>query len=305
MSLPVPLGMTNVHEESNSTAIPEAPLETPLSVPPMDVEFMVKTLAIASNVALQLSPLRLVTEMRLAGSTLGYSAFPLVALTACGFQWSFYGFFAWTISANQGFLMLIYANILGLVLGVYYIATFAKSKDSSKSDTLDRSLSNQVLLLTLLFASELIFCRLSTNVELALLLSGALAAAVSILVSAAPMVALPRIFQTQSIDSLPVDMVVASLASSVLWFWCGSLLGDPWVWMPNLCGVVVGAIQVGVILFFSAACRSVCGSVASGLRTVGNEICIAGEKISPAIEAVVDGAKSLIQSPKPSTGETD
>ena len=39
-----------------------------------------------------------------------------------------------------------------------------------------------------------------------------------------------------------------SLLSSLLWWFCGYLLGDPWVWVPNFAGVIFGFLQIGVIL---------------------------------------------------------
>ena len=44
-------------------------------------------------------------------------------------------------------------------------------------------------------------------------------------------------------------MCIASFVSSVLWLACGFLLRDPWVWVPNLCGVAVGAAQLGTMSY--------------------------------------------------------
>ena len=133
----VPLGVTSVSE------VPAANVSQPVASAHVKEEeleaesesayqqLLVKVLATASNVVLQLSPLPLVMTMKLKKSTLDYSPFPFVALTACGYQWSFYGYFAYTATANVGFLMLVYANILGLVLGAYYLWTFARVSSDS------------------------------------------------------------------------------------------------------------------------------------------------------------------------------
>lgn len=319
MSLPVPslpLGITNVHEGGNvtdSTLSTESKqsglMDTPSNTQPNDVlpnanfEFVIKVFAIGSNILLQLSPLRLITEMRLLGSVGHFSSFPLVALTGCGFQWSFYGYYAWSISQNSGFLMLIYANILGLVLGMYYLIEYSQIAaispviyDNAKATKIATfGMRRQLELLGGLFAIEGIFCLYGGDVADGLLFSGALSALVSILVSASPMVAIPKIWSTQSTKScLPIDMVLASMISSVLWLWCGYLLGDPWVWMPNLCGVIVGLIQVGIIFIFT---QTYLDTVAK-IRTIERFI-------HPVYEGIMDGIKTILKIHKPSTGETD
>ena len=44
-------------------------------------------------------------------------------------------------------------------------------------------------------------------------------------------------------------MCVASLVSSVLWLFCGMLLGDPWVLIPNFIGVAFGIVQMVAIAY--------------------------------------------------------
>ena len=255
MPAPVPLGMTSVSDSSNATSElkKEIPSEAPASPPPPppeeahreELEFALKIAATAFNVLLQLSPLRLIMEIRIHKSVSTISPFPLIALTACGYQWSFYGFFAYTETANVGFLMLIYANILGLVLGLYYMLSFhyyAESGDRS-------SIYFQSVGLISLFVCEYIYCYTAQAVNSSLYFAGLLSAAISILVSFSPMVSLPDALRKHSIASVPVDMCVASLVSSVLWLFCGMLLGDPWVLIPNFIGVVFGIVQMVAIAY--------------------------------------------------------
>ena len=247
----VPLGVKAVSDvgvvtASNTTTSAVAPLvdvETPSVIP---FEFFLRIAATASNILLQLSPLRLVTEVRLAKSTLSYSAFPLVALTACGYQWSFYGYFAYTATDNVGFLFLVHANVLALVLGLYYLWVFHQFQVWPTSSILQSGM------LMLLFVAEYVYCHLVPDVNKALFLAGLFSAAISILVSASPMVAIPEAVKTQSTKSLPVDMCAASLLSSVLWLFVGMRLGDTWVWVPNLVGVAVGAVQIGFIVYLAS-----------------------------------------------------
>lgn len=248
--LPVPLGMTSVGDSANSTqpspASPAAEIVDQRGAEAL--EFALKVSATAFNVLLQLSPLRLITEIRMHKSVLSYSPFPLIALTACGYQWSFYGFFAYTETANVGFLMLIYANILGLVLGLYYMLYFHFFADQASRN----SIYLQSAGILAVFACEYVYCYSAlSDINGSLFVAGLLSAAISILVSFSPMVSLPEAVRKHSIDSVPVDMCVASLISSVLWLFCGLLLGDPWVLIPNFIGVIFGFIQIAAIAYLS------------------------------------------------------
>ena len=291
MSLPVPssslpLGITNIHDDGVVVPLPVNQTTTPVGPPPY--EFFLKVFAIGSNIALQLSPLRLMMDIQLLKSVGDFSAFPLVALTACGFQWSFYGYYAYSVSENAGFLMLLYANILGLILGGYYLAIYHWNDLKHSSS----SLGNQIWILCALFAAEVTYCQSGTDPQSGLLLSGVLSAILSILVSASPMVAIPKILLLKSTKTcLPTDMVLASLLSSVLWLWCGYLLRDPWVWMPNLCGVIVGSVQVGIILYYYIAWRQNVGKL---LQVYGNK--------RDEMKMLV---KRLFKPKNPSTGETE
>jgi uncharacterized protein with PQ loop repeat len=227
-------------------------------------EFILKVLAIGSNVLLQLSPMRLVTEFRLRKSTGDLSVFPLIALTACGFQWSFYGYFAFNVTGNSGFLMLVYANILGFVLGCYYVLNFTIYSNQRSTWAILRDPT--LIILSIMFMIEVVWCNGTRNFETSLKFSGGLSALLSVLVSASTMVAIPKVLSSNSLESLPVDMVVASFGSSVLWLACGYLLGDPWVWAPNASGVIIGAMQIGVILHVTYPTVFYVLGVRSGLK---------------------------------------
>ena len=256
----LPLGISSVGDAAetdvnNATHVVVQQSRTPTSKettqpPPsslLSFELFIKIFAIGSNVLLQLSPMRLVTEFRLGQSTNGMSSFPLIALTACGFQWTFYGYFAFEVMDNPGFLMLVYANILGFVLGVYYLINF-RIYEKISGEVTPLSRDPTLIGLSVLFLLEVFWCHLNSDVSLSLKISGGLSAVLSVLVSASPMVSIPKVLTERKLDSLPVDMVFASLASSVLWFICGYLLGDAWVWVPNISGIFLGFIQVGVIV---------------------------------------------------------
>jgi solute carrier family 50 (sugar transporter) len=240
----VPLGITAVTEDETHV-MKSMPSTTPTPEPPEptipDYEFLLKLIAIGSNILLQLSPMRQVIDAKYSGAEI--ATFPLLALTACGYQWSYYGYFAYSITENPGFLMLVYANILGLVLGVYYLFMV-------RWNTKEGLLMPQVWVLTSIFLFEHIICNYFRNFlapSNLLILAGGLSASVSILVSVSPIVAIPELIRKRSTNSFPVDMCIASLLSSLLWLACGYLLRDPWVWLPNGIGVAVGSAQLAIV----------------------------------------------------------
>lgn len=255
-SASLPLGISSLSNSTiveHNTTITSTPLqakiEEPISPPSVSLEVWLKIFAIGSNILLQLSPMRLVTEIQVRRSTGSTSPFPLIALTACGFQWSFYGYFAWSVMDNPGFLMLVYANILGFVLGIFYLQTFANFTPSSSL------WKNQIIGWSIFLAIEVVMCHL-INVSTALLISGGISAMLSVFVSASPLVSVPELIKANDISSMPIDMVFASFISSVLWLWCGYLLQDPWVWIPNMTGVFFGIVQIALLTYVKRKLKS-------------------------------------------------
>ena len=233
---------TNMDGTNLTATTTKLPTTTEVETPSIGLEVWLKIFAIGSNILLQLSPMRLVTDMQLKQSTGTLSPFPLIALTACGFQWSFYGYFAWSIMDNPGFLMLVYANILGFVLGLFYMNTYVQFSRAT-------GWKLHAITWTIFLLLEVLVCHVISNVNTSLVLSGAISALLSVAVSASPLAAVPNILKDNDLSSMPVDMVFASLLSSVLWLWCGYLLQDPWVWVPNFTGVVFGIVQLVIMAY--------------------------------------------------------
>lgn len=54
--------------------------------------------------------------------------------TGTGLQWCVYGFFAYCYTGNHGFLIVVYANIFGAILGTFYTLTFQRYCGEPGSD---------------------------------------------------------------------------------------------------------------------------------------------------------------------------
>jgi hypothetical protein len=263
----LPLGVTAISDSapSNNTSssyqLPVVSMPKPEDETWMiNFEFVIKILAITSNIILQLSPLKPVTT----GTAM--SPIPLLAIAACGYQWSFYGYFAYTVTGNVGFLFLIHSNILGLILGMYYIWIYSRTHSVTTLWKLSVSL-------VLIFCMEFIYTMNledSTQVSKALEICGLLSAAVSIVVSASPMVSIKQAILEKSIQCLPTDMIAASTVSNCLWLVFGYLLSDSWVLIPNSVGLVFSMIQISVIGYIWTLTSK--SSTAKRLHRMGNQV---------------------------------
>ena len=244
----LPLGVTSIQDSgraaSDTAAAPAVEIEVE-GVWKIYTETVLKVVGTASNIVLQLSPMRLVTEIRMTKSVSGISPAPLLALTACGYQWSFYGYFAFSITENVGFLTLVYANILGLVLGMYYLVTYYVHSEQTTS--VSYGLAAMVA-----FAAETTYCFLDQDISRSLFFAGTLSAILSIIVSFSPMVSLKTAITEKSLVSVPVDIIIASFVSCLVWTLLGLLLHDPWVLIPNSIGLLLGCIQLGAIAYITA-----------------------------------------------------
>merc|ERR1719230_915471 len=76
------------------------------------------------NIFYQASPLPLISEFQTKGDTGGADLAPFIAVAYGGWQWCFYGLFAYIVTSKSGFLVLVYSNVVGATLGLYYVYAF-------------------------------------------------------------------------------------------------------------------------------------------------------------------------------------
>ena len=55
--------------------------------------------------------------------------------TGTGMQWCMYGLSAYLYTGNHGFLIVVYANVVGACMGVYYSFTFYQHVDRNTSQS--------------------------------------------------------------------------------------------------------------------------------------------------------------------------
>ena len=88
---------------------------------------MLKAFCMAGNILVQLSPYPQVQRWESTGDTGDSDAAPYVSIAFGGWQWCYYGIFAFTVTKRSGFLILVHSNCLGAVLGTYYSWAFYRN----------------------------------------------------------------------------------------------------------------------------------------------------------------------------------
>merc|ERR1719440_1400066 len=110
---------------------------------------VVKALCMAGNVLVQLSPFPQVKRWEARNDTGEADAAPYVSICFGGWQWCFYGTFAYLVTKRSGFLILLHSNCLGAVLGTYYTVTFYRNSQASAKTNLQKYLSGIAALVLL------------------------------------------------------------------------------------------------------------------------------------------------------------
>merc|ERR1719482_1286987 len=212
----------------------------------LSFSFLLKAAAIMSSVVLTLSPLRIIMKIQYEKDTLTYAPYCFFCVAVCGFQWCCYGTFAFLVTANYGFLILVYSNVLGVVMGTYYVYTYWCNMTDKyrKKQFMDCCYAAAAI-----YAFEATVVP-STSHARALLIVGTLSACMSVLVSCAPLAELKKILKSRDASSIPSDIVMASFVASNLWLACALLLHDMWILVPNIAGLVLGGFQLFLLVIF-------------------------------------------------------
>jgi hypothetical protein len=199
----------------------------------LSLAMIVKTLCVVSNVLVQVSPFPTVTKWDARGCTGDSDAAPYVAIAFGGFQWCFYGIFAWLVTAKSGFLILVQSNCLGAILGSYYVVSFLRN---CRSEDARATLHKYISAVAALAALQL--CALSVlSGQQALMLIGVTSSFCSFVNATSVLATVPQVLRTRDSSSIPGNYVLATLGSSLIWALCGCIIGDPCVTVPNIFSV--------------------------------------------------------------------
>jgi len=199
---------------------------------------VIKALCMAGNVLVQVSPYPQVKRWETRQCTGEVDPAPYVSIAFGGWQWCFYGMFAYLLTRRSGFLILVHSNCLGAVLGTYYTVAFCRyCQDEAAKQNLQRYLS-AVGGLVFLQASSL----LMLPAERALFLAGLVSSFCSFIGALSMLVVVPTVLRTQDSRMIPGPIITANLMSAMVWCLCGWMLQDPLVTVPNVVSACSGTI---------------------------------------------------------------
>lgn len=215
----------------------------------LTITSIIKFLCVALNLLFQASPARDIWAISARQSTGTLNPLPLICMTACGAQWSFYAVFAWYMTGSRGFLTIVYANVFGFALGIFYTAVFqANCKDKDMWQNM-----RIYYFCVLCFLVFEVVTLLLLPVKDSLYFAGLMAAVLSMLVCLSPYVTIEQVFKTGKLDSMPVDMILVGSISTVLWLTCGFLISDRWIIVTNIWAFVNNNVLLAIILRYHPA----------------------------------------------------
>lgn len=202
--------------------------------------------AVVTTIALQLSPMPSSVEIKRDRDVKRYDGYPYFSVLAGATQWCLYGSYAAYQLQDMTLLTMVAANSPGMMFGIFYVSNFFRfvPADDVRNAMLKRYLSFGLVLLL----AELAACAVLRHGAVFWL--GFLGAIGSAQIALSPFKTLPEVLQTRSTRSWPLDLCMWNLIQS--WFTGGFGLAnnDPWVWVPNLVGVIAAVLQLSLIAAF-------------------------------------------------------
>lgn len=212
---------------------------------------IVKVSCIVGNILSQLSPYPSVKKFLSKGDTGDFDALPLVSIGFNGLQWCFYGLFAWWITGNHAFMILLYANVCGAISGSFYTYSFHHLCRSEKGFRWLCRYYNVIVGILLVQ----VLAALALPMRQAMFFEGFMASFCSVAVTISPIACLPTVLRTGSTEAMPVELAFVSFVSSVLWLTCGVMLRDWWIIIPNIVGILAGMVAMALLIIYPNKAR--------------------------------------------------
>lgn len=185
--------------------------------------------------ALWLAPLPTIQDVQKNKSTGGLPPLPYFSMMANGFLWCIYGC---VCDFNPTILV---PNFTGFLAGTYYAVQYTKHSSGAYS-LMPYSAGAVALMGTTAGIGALLPQATAQNAI------GLIGCGVVVAMFGGPLQVMKEVIRTKSTKDLPLPMAVATVANCACWFGFGSLVvHDPYVWAPNILGLVSGVTQLGLI----------------------------------------------------------
>eukprot|EP00747_Dinoflagellata_sp_TGD_P163947 gnl/TRDRNA2_/TRDRNA2_183196_c0_seq1.p1 gnl/TRDRNA2_/TRDRNA2_183196_c0~~gnl/TRDRNA2_/TRDRNA2_183196_c0_seq1.p1 ORF type:complete len:310 (-),score=40.97 gnl/TRDRNA2_/TRDRNA2_183196_c0_seq1:154-1083(-) len=202
--------------------------------------------AVVTTVALQMSPLPSSLEIKRERDVKRYDGYPYFAVLAGATQWCIYGAYGAWATHDINLLTMVAANGPGVMLGIFYVSNFFAFVPAD--DARDLALKRYLRFFCGLLLAEFTSCLVIGHAAVFWL--GLLGAVGSAQIALSPFKTLPEVIKTRSTRSWPLDLCLWNMIQSVATGGFGFANNDPWVWVPNLIGVIAAAIQLTLVAMF-------------------------------------------------------
>eukprot|EP00927_Polykrikos_kofoidii_P003261 TRINITY_DN11299_c0_g1_i1.p1 TRINITY_DN11299_c0_g1~~TRINITY_DN11299_c0_g1_i1.p1 ORF type:complete len:350 (+),score=39.91 TRINITY_DN11299_c0_g1_i1:88-1137(+) len=208
--------------------------------------FVIKFLCIMSNAFFQAAPLPQAFSFSKRGDTGKADAAPFVGIVVCGWQWTFYGFFACTVMHNTGFLVLVASNVLGSTFGVYYVVVFKRNcRDSVALGRLNLYIKAALTVVSVQFIAFIVL-----PTDGALWFSGLVSCGCRVVSASSLLFTVPEVVRTGNSASINLPLTQACTISCLLWIVCAALLDDAWVMATNVLSLLFLTAAFSLAIYF-------------------------------------------------------
>lgn len=164
--------------------------------------------------------------------------FPLVAAN-CG------GWVSYAIVVKDPYVFL--ANAPGVIVGLYMMMVALRLADAQTANRITMLVLASALLLEVVGFLGAEGLLLHHNLKL---LWGFAANGILLVFYASPLSSLLEVFQTRSNATIHLNMAIMTILNGALWVAYGLAIHNPFIWVPNGVGAILGVVQVILWLVF-------------------------------------------------------
>ena len=168
---------------------------------------------------------------------------PYTTMISSTFLWTMYG-----VLKNDPRIWS--ANLVGLVLGLYYFLTFIRICPKS-STTLPGSVVNHVRFILAMIMGTSVVAMMSPNIQFATQLIGSGGVALTVCLFASPLSVMKLVIEKKSAAAIPLPFTVASFINCFLWSVMGLVVtGDINIIIPNVLGLLCTVAQLALKFYY-------------------------------------------------------
>ncbi|XP_061185682.1 sugar transporter SWEET1-like [Saccostrea echinata] len=204
----------------------------------MEVLSLLGWMCTFSSIAVQFVGLEICFKIWKKGTTGDISPAPFAANLIAACLWVKYGLMT-TIQS------VIIVNSIGALLSLVYVIFFYVY--SIRKTLIGRFMVFSCLAICLPYVYIGMYIE---DVKLAIAHLGKMCVIMTIVSYAAPLASLFDVFRMRSTEVMSFPLVLAYFIVSIEWFIYGSLLQDQYVQMPNLIGIALGVLQLGLFVIY-------------------------------------------------------